>query len=151
MAKQREIRVLWDQDILIVMCIPLHIPRAKRSVWLNLDLIRLLSDYLWDIVYFPRCDPWILLEIRRFNDYGRILRDAGLTGKEIRGDHSGLLPLETLGYTKYKDMLIKCGIPVSNKIPWWDFRWMIRTIISSSSPLGPWLSEEIGRVSSTKG
>lgn len=39
----------WKRDrekILAIMCYPLCIERAKQSIWLNRDLIRLLQQYL---------------------------------------------------------------------------------------------------------
>lgn len=41
-VRQRELAV----RPLSVFCIPLVVPRLKMSTWLNVDLIRLLADFL---------------------------------------------------------------------------------------------------------
>lgn len=39
-------RFLWRERGIVIMCIPLFIPRAKQAIWLNIDLIRLLATYI---------------------------------------------------------------------------------------------------------
>lgn len=38
--------IRWREKVIRLLCGPLVIPRAKQAIWLNIDLIRLLAEYL---------------------------------------------------------------------------------------------------------
>lgn len=38
--------IMRSRRVILALCIPLFVPRAKKAVWLNGDLIRLLAGYI---------------------------------------------------------------------------------------------------------
>ena len=141
MEKQR--RVLWEtnQDILVLLCIPLHVTRARKPVWLHLDVIRRLRDYLWDIIQPGRGPPKVVLDARRFRRYGGILLRIGLTSEEISKPCDRRLPTFKVSrdvrrvHNKERGLLTAIGVPPHLEIDRWDTEWMIKVVASSS--IGP--------------
>lgn len=145
--------VLWEnnRDILVSMCVPLFLKRASQRIWLCLDVIKLLRDYLWDII-----PPGRMTEARIFKTYGSILRKVGVTWSEpdmrdFFHDLQGLTGKSSLRELTTRESIILLGtagiVVLPNSIPRWDLAWLIMIMVSS--PIGKQLLRPLTREQAT--